>query len=261
MSRSPLTIGVSLKMYLGYQETIDWCREVARVTRNHPALREGLVDMFVLPSSPMIRDAVEVLAPAGVSVGAQNLWSEDCGPFTGEVSGTVLKEAGCEYVAVGHAERRALFYEDHQLVAVKVAAALRNDLIPVVCVGETDETSPDQAIRACIDELRSVIQSVGDASSLAPIVAYEPVWAIGRSEPASPEHTRAVAGELKEWLGQQAATSESRLIYGGSASLGLLSALSGVVDGLFLGRFAHDPGTLARILDEAVDVVVGLGSS
>lgn len=257
MSRRNLTIGVSLKMYLGYHETIDWCSEVARVTHDHPAIREGLVDMFVLPSSPMIRGTVEVLAPVGISVGAQNLWSEDSGPFTGEVSGTVLKEAGCEYVAVGHAERRALFSEDDQLVAAKLAAALRNDLIPVLCVGEADETSPEQASRACIDELRSVIQSVGEASSLAPVIAYEPVWAIGRSDPAAPEHTRAVAGELREWLGQQDATSESRLIYGGSASLGLLSALSGVVDGLFLGRFAHDPEILAGILDEAVALVVG----
>lgn len=256
MSRGILTIGVSLKMYLGYQETLDWCSEVARVTHNHPAIREGLVDMFVLPSSPMIRGAVEVLAPVGISVGAQNLWSEDRGAFTGEVSGAVLKEAGCEYVAVGHAERRALFSEDDQLVAAKLAAALRNDLIPVLCVGEADETSPERASRACIDELRSVIQSVREASSLAPVIAYEPVWAIGRSDPAPPEHTRAVAGELKEWLVQQDATSETRLIYGGSASLGLLSALSGVVDGLFLGRFAHDPEILAGILDEAVDVVV-----
>jgi triosephosphate isomerase len=123
-------------------------------------------------------------------------------------------------------------------------------------VGEADETSPERASRACIDELRSVIPSVGETSSLAPVIAYEPAWAIGRSDPAPPEHTRAVARELKEWLRQQNATRESRLIYGGSASLGLLSALSGVVDGLFLGRFAHDPEILVGVLDEAVDLVV-----
>ena len=256
MSTGSLTIGVSLKMYLGYRETVDWCSEVARIARDHSAVRSGQVDLFVLPSTPVIPLAVDVLVPAGVGVGAQNLWSEDRGPFTGEVSGTVLREAGCDYVAVGHAERRALFSEDDRLVGAKVAAALRNELIPILCVGEPDQAGPKEAASVCIAELRGVLQSAGEAASLAPIVAYEPVWAIGRPDPAPPEHTKAVAGELSDWLGRQDVTRDSRLIYGGSASLGLLSELSGAVDGLFLGRFAHDPRVLGAILDEAAETVV-----
>lgn len=256
MSRGSLTIGVSLKMYFGYGETLNWCSQVADIARDHRAIRNGLVDMLVLPSAPMVPAAVEILTPIGVAVGAQDLWIEDRGPFTGGVSGMVLREAGCEYVAVGHAERRALFSEDDRLVGAKVAAALRNDLVPILCVGEPEESTPEEAARDCIEELGRVLDSVGEAESATPIVAYEPVWAIGRPEPAPPAHIRAVAEELRHWLGRQTLTQQSRLIYGGSASLGLLSKLSGAVDGLFLGRFAHDPDVLASILDEAVGVVV-----
>ena len=249
-----VTLGVNLKMYFGYHQTFEWCSEVARLAHEHPALVDGVVELFVLPSAPMIPRALEILSPAGVAVGAQNLWVNDSGPFTGELSGAALGDAGCEYVAVGHMERRRLFHEDDRIVGAKVGAAVRNGLTPVLCVGEADPGTPTQAADSCIAELRATLDAVNEDAGFPLIVAYEPVWAIGRANPAPPRYVRAVAFELRQWLDRQDAIAQSRLLYGGSAGPGLLVQLSGVVDGLFLGRFAHDPTALIAILDEAMEV-------
>lgn len=254
MSHSDVIVGVSLKMYLGYGETMEWCTEVSRLVADHPAITQGLVDVFLLPSTPAIPAAVEILDRVGIAVGAQDLWSEDRGSFTGEVGGPMLREIGCEYVAVGHAERRALFGEDDRRIGAKVAAAVRNQLIPVLCVGEPRRVESDRAAQQCIEELGRVLAFASDDSLISPVVAYEPIWAIGQDEPAPPSHIRAVAGAIKAWLTEREPTQASRLIYGGSASVGLLGQLAGSVDGLFLGRFAHDPDTFAAILDEAADL-------
>ena len=229
------TIGVSLKMYFGHEQAREWFAAVAAL----PA-RPG-VDLFVIPSFLAIPAALEAFAHTGVAVGAQDLFWEDRGAFTGEISGAELAEIGVAVVEVGHAERRRLFGETEKVVADKTAAALRNGLAPVLCIGE-QERSPDAALR-CIEQLRSALP---DGEGGRVIVAYEPVWAIGAAEPAPAEYIRPITRALREELGDRGI-----VIYGGSAGPGLLGELGDDVDGLFLGRFAHDVSALAAVLDEA----------
>jgi triosephosphate isomerase len=246
-----LTIGISLKMYFGQRHTVGWCRAVAGLAARHPAVTRRAVELFVLPAAPMIAPALEVFAGTPVGVGAQNLYSEDSGPFTGEVSGALLREMGCRYAEVGHAERRRLFGEDNPAAAAKVAACWRNGLIPVLCVGEPSRSSPRQAAAACVAEAREVLDDAADGTRGRVVLAYEPQWAIGRSEPAPVRHIREVAAGLRRWLAARDQFAGSRVIYGGSAGPGLLASVSDTVDGLFLGRFAHDPAAVEAILDEA----------
>lgn len=248
---APTLLGVSLKMYFGYQQTVDWCRDVARMAAEHPALGGGKVALFILPSFPALVPAGQAFAGGPVGLGAQNLYWEDRGPFTGEVSGPQLREAGCRYVEVGHAERRRLFAEDDRTVAVKTAAALRNGLAPVICIGEEQQLPVEEAARVCTAQLAAAVRSVPGRQDLPVIAAYEPVWAIGASEPASAEHIRGVCAVLQAWLAGQDRFPRHRVIYGGSAGPGLLTRLGREVDGLFLGRFAHDVRALAEIVDEA----------
>ncbi|WP_422935071.1 triose-phosphate isomerase family protein [Sinomonas sp. P47F7] len=255
--RPQAVLGVSLKMYFGYEQTLDWCRSVARIAADHPAVQDGTVELFVLPTAPALRAARAILAPAGVGVGGQDLSWEDSGAFTGEVSGAVLAELRCGYAEVGHAERRRFFGEDDAMVAAKTAAALRNGLTPVLCVGEPERGNADDAAQWCRRELAALLTmgAIDGAAAGAPegrvIVAYEPHWAIGAPEPASPEHVSAVAEALADALAGMPGREGSRVIYGGSAGPGLLGRLSPAVDGLFLGRFAHDPAAFAAVLDEA----------
>ena len=251
-----MLIGAGLKMYLGHRETLAWIDGVAELADRHPALRSGAVELVVLPTFPALARAVGVLGPSGVQVGAQDLFWQDQGPFTGEVSGRELAEVGCRYVMVGHAERRSLLGETDDVVAAKTAAAFRNGLVPIVCVGESERTDPEQAAARCLEQLRSALSPARDAGVLGPaVVAYEPVWAIGASAAADPAHITAVCRRLRADLDTEVAVAGSRVVYGGSADAGLLGRLEGAVDGLFLGRASHDVARLEHVIDEAAAAV------
>ncbi|WP_426185279.1 triose-phosphate isomerase family protein [Microbacterium sp. TWP3-1-2b2] len=247
-SDRPILLGASLKLYLDVDASVAWATSLAEIARAHPAVLAGDVRLFILPSLPALDRVIAAVADSPIAVGAQDLFWDERGAYTGAVSGADLARLGCRYVEVGHAERRHVFGEDDAIIRRKLAAAVRNGLTPVLCVGE--ETRQDAALAAetCIAQIESAITDAGDFDDL--VVAYEPEWAIGQSEPASPEHVTAVVARLRSHLALRD-LADAAVIYGGSAKPGLLSTLSSGVDGLFLGRFAHDPQAFASIIDEA----------
>ena len=239
-------IGVSTKMYLGYQASLDWLTAVRAVVAARAPLPPGLA-VFVAPSFPVLESARRILAGSGVMLGAQNC-STAGGALTGEVSAALLAEMGVDLVEIGHAERRRLFGETDAVVAVKTAAAALAGLTPLLCVGETVRGDPAAAARFCSEQVTAALgQSVALDSV---VVAYEPIWAIGGAEPADPDYVNDVVARLRDLL-QPAGAGRARILYGGSAKPGLLPRLD-AVDGLFLGRFAHDPAGFGRVLDEAI---------
>lgn len=250
-----LTIGVSLKMYFGRRQTEDWCRAVAGLAARHPAVTRDAVRLFVLPAAPMIDPALRIFAGTPVRVGAQNLATADRGAFTGEVSGALLREMGCRYAEVNHAERRRLFGEDNITAAAKVAACWRNELIPVLCTGEPAQSPPPRAAADCVSEVSDVLARASQMEQGPVVLAYEPQWAIGRAEPAPAAHIKQVTSALRRWLASKDELAGSSVIYGGSAGRGLLTSVRDSADGLFLGRFAHDPAELEAVLDEAAGMV------
>ncbi|GAB3040271.1 triose-phosphate isomerase [Parafrigoribacterium mesophilum] len=249
-ARTRYLIGVSLKMYFSHARTVEWCRAVAEIARAHPAVAREEAELFVIPGYLSVPAARQALGD-DVAVGAQDLSVEDVGAFTGEVSGATIAELGCSVVEVGHAERRRLYGETDDIVRAKVAAAIRNGLTPVLCIGEATQGTAEEAIRQCIrqfDDATCTVRGAGDFGRI--IVAYEPLWAIGAVQPATPDYIRAVCGPLRNHLIRQTDAAHSALIYGGSAGPGLLTEIGDTVDGIFLGRFAHDPAAVAQILDE-----------
>jgi triosephosphate isomerase len=252
--RQSFSIGVSLKMYFGYAEALRWFDRVAELAAGHRALSSGAAELFVIPSFPALPAAAERLLPVGVRIGAQDLFWEDRGAFTGEVGGAELAELGCTIAEVGHAERRRLFAETDEIVARKTAAALRNGLTPVLCVGEAAKSDAERAAADCIAQFDSAVSAVAPGTAGKVLVAYEPHWAIGAAEPAAPGHIAAVAELLAAHVKSVDGFRDSTVIYGGSAKPGLLPKLGGAVGGLFLGRFAHDPAALGAILDEALEL-------
>lgn len=249
--RPGAVIGVSLKMYFGYERTFEYCRDVATIAFKHPAVQNGDIELFVLPSLPVLPEAARVLGAAGVRTGAQDIFWEDEGAYTGEVGGKAIAEIGGRYAEVGHAERRRIFGEDEQIIGLKTAAAYRNGLTPVLCVGEPRQGSVEEAIRRCIAEIDATLNRAATLGTTArTIVAYEPQWAIGAPEPATPDYISAVITGLDQHVRTLPGQQDSRVIYGGSAGPGLITKLDTAVAGLFLGRFAHDPKALKAILDE-----------
>jgi triosephosphate isomerase len=252
------TIGSSLKMYFGHRRQVEWTRRVAEIASAHPAVRDGVVEPFVIPTFPSIPAVLDLAGPAGVLVGAQDVHWEDAGAFTGEVSAAELAELGVGLVEIGHAERRAMFGETDSSAARKVHASLRHGLVPVLCIGEEQRGEHASAVEACLRQLEAclaVARHEGTSGTI--IVAYEPVWAIGQPEPAPDAHIRAVTRALRAHLSGDGLLHHARVIYGGSAGPGLLTRIAPDVDGMFLGRFAHDPAAFGAILDEAWRIGVG----
>jgi triosephosphate isomerase (TIM) len=243
------TIGISLKMYFGLAQTLEWCARTATLAA---ALAPSTHELFVLPSFPALPAVVNLFDGSEVAVGAQDLAADDSGAQTGEVGGAMLAEIGCRYVEVGHAERRRLFGETEDVVAAKTATALRHGLTPILCLGEATPQPPAEAAAECLRQLNSAL-SVARTTGLAGplVVAYEPFWAIGATEPAPDPHITEVCMALRDVAATLQGHGGSRVIYGGSAGPGLLTGIGRSVDGLFLGRFAHDPAALAIVLDEA----------
>ncbi|MGO1850571.1 MULTISPECIES: triose-phosphate isomerase family protein [unclassified Microbacterium] len=243
-----LTVGVSLKMYFGHERAAAWFTDVAVRLRRHEAVSSGAVDVFVTPTYLQIPRAIEAFRGTGVRVGAQDVSAHEAGAFTGEVSAAELAEVGASIAEIGHAERRRMHGENDEIVAAKAAAALRCGLTPLLCVGEEQRMDPDAAAQTAVSQLRSALR---DTAAGAVIVAYEPVWAIGAPKPAGTDHVAIVAAALRAALDSDLDRVGSSVIYGGAAGPGLLTELGGAVDGVFLGRFAHDPDALVDVLDEA----------
>lgn len=245
---SRILVGVSTKMYLGYRDSLDWLELLRHEVDTRPALMAGRVVPFVIPSFPVLPAAASLIAGSGLLLGAQNCgWAD--GAWTGEVSPSMLAELGVRLVEIGHAERRAHFGENDDVVALKVKAADDAGLTPLLCVGEE---APGQASAAAALVYGQIEAAVAGDWRLAArlVIAYEPVWAIGAAEPAGPAYVSDVVRHLRTNLADHGLL-ELPVIYGGSAKPGLLPRLDGV-SGLFLGRFAHDAANFGKVLDEAL---------
>lgn len=239
-------VAVSLKMYFDPDRTADYCQRIREGLDGLDAVAHGHTQVVVFPSFLSIPLASRLLAGSHVAIGAQDLCQDDRGAFTGEVSGADLRAMGCSVVEVGHAERRGLYRESDQLIAEKVQAARRNQLIPLICVGEPSRVSAAEAAEHCIDQ---VLDAIGGQTAAETWIAYEPIWAIGALAPAPVEYVAEVCTRLRQRLAPL--IPRLSILYGGGAGPGLLNQLRPSVDGLFLGRFAHDPAALLQIVEEA----------
>ncbi len=244
------TVAISLKMYFSHARTVDYCRALAALAAADQGVQTGTTDLVVLPTFVAIPAVLAAANGTRMWVGAQDLATKDSGPYTGEVSGAELAEIGCTHVVVGHAERRTQFGETEAVVAAKTRAAFRNGLVPILCVGEPERADPAAAADICVRQVRSAVPETGAAAPVPRmIVAYEPYWAIGAAQPAPTAYVGEVCQRLRTTLRDH--LDDAAIIYGGSAGPGLLPDLGGTVDGLFLGRFAHDLRAVAGVLTEA----------
>lgn len=244
--RSPVLVGVSFKAYFTNAQARDWLTTVAARVRAQAAVIDGTIELFVIPTYLQIRDAIAAFSGTGVRIGAQDVSQHPPGAFTGEITADELAEIGVTIGEIGHAERRRLLGDTDQVVAAKARAALAHGITPVICVGESEESA---------DAVTIALAQVGTALEGAPagpvIVAYEPVWAIGALEPARVDRIAGVTTAIRRMLDGMVGRRGSAVVYGGSAGPGLLTELAGDVDGVFLGRFAHNPDDLEAILAEA----------
>lgn len=215
------------------------------------AVRKGLTDadtaqleLFVLPPFTGLVIAQEAFRGTGVAIGGQNMHWADRGAYTGEISASMLRDVGCSYVALGHAERFQYFGESYEAIGLKVTAALKNGLTPILCLGEgVEDKEEGRAGEVLADQLSTALRMARPDELKRIILAYEPRWAIGQRAAANPayvlERHRELRSSIEKRFGSAAAQA-TRIIYGGSvdcSNAGKLIALP-EVDGLFVGRYA-----------------------
>jgi triosephosphate isomerase len=235
-------------MYFDLPRTLKYVKGLAELDT---VAKEHGIDLFVIPDFVSLIEARKILEGTSVMLGAQDVFWEDKGAYTGEVSPVTLQQVGVKIVELGHAERRRIFAETDEQICKKAAAAIRNNLIPLICIGEKTHSSiASEAVGVAISECRQQVLSALSAvpSDAEIILAYEPVWAIGASQPANPDHVVNVAKELKVMTKDREGVT--RILYGGSAGPGTFTKIAEAVDGLFLGRFAHDLKNVSEVIAE-----------
>ena len=208
------------------------------------AFPEG-IETLVFPPAVYVAEAAERLS--GIDVGIQDVHPEATGAFTGEVAAEMAAELGASHALVGHSERRQLFGEDNGTVARKYAAARRAGLVPVLCVGETlKERRAGRQEAVVLSQLDAVFRT---ASARNAVVAYEPVWAIGTGETATPAQAQAMHAMIREALGEPSL----RVLYGGSVKPENAAGLFGEedVDGGLVGGASLEPAAFIAIAEAA----------
>lgn len=246
-----LYIGTNTKMYKTIADTVSFLTELAELTAD---IDRKLLDLFVIPSFTTLERARASVPRESIKIGAQNLYWEDQGQFTGEVSPLMLKEIGIDIAEIGHSERRHVFGESDLAENKKVLASLKHGFTPLLCVGETLE----QKQLGVSNEYLAIQLKVGlngvtrqEAHNLW--VAYEPVWAIGvNGIPATAEYADEKQGVIKSVLNELFgdAGAEIPVLYGGSVNPGNAEELiqKPNIDGLFIGRSAWDAKAFNQII-------------
>lgn len=210
------------------------------------------VDVVVFPPFPLLSNAIKT----GLNVGSQTVSHEEAGAFTGEVDASLVYELGCKYTLVGHSERRSLYGESDSLIAKKFARAQSSQLIPILCVGETEQEREQELTESVISkQLDAVIDDLGVVSLDKSVIAYEPVWAIGTGKTATPEQAQQVHQFIRTKIAAlDADVAQSLMIlYGGSvneSSSELLFAQPDI-DGGLVGGASLKPDSFVSICQSA----------
>ncbi len=215
----------------------------------------GHCEVVVCPPFTGLAAAVEAAAGSAIGIGAQNLYWEKQGAFTGEIAPGMLSAAGCRYAIIGHSERRQFFGETDETVSRKITAALEAELIPIVCAGELlDEREAGRTEAVLKKQLNGAFSALTAGQFSPIIIAYEPVWAIGTGKTATPEMAaeahRFLRGLVGELFGPESA-QQVRILYGGSvkpANVKGLMAQPGI-DGALVGGASLEPGSFAAIVN------------
>jgi triosephosphate isomerase len=250
-ARRPLMAG-NWKMNLNHLEAIKLVQTLAfSLTEQH--LSD--VEVVVLPPFTSIR-SVQTLIDGDkllIGYGAQDLSPHPNGAYTGDVSGSMLAKLGCQYVVVGHSERRAYHHEDDAVVTAKVKAALANDLAPILCVGEGPlERDAGEHVSYTVAQLDAALDGLGPDQVEKIVVAYEPVWAIGTGKTATPEDAQEVIGALRQRLAQRYSgdlAERVRILYGGSVKASNIAGIMAQpdIDGALVGGASLNADEFVRI--------------
>ena len=240
-------------MHKTVHETVFYIKELRGLLKD-----VRTADIVVAPPFTSVHAASEAARGSNIEIGAQNLYWEREGAFTGEVSAAMLRDAGAEYVVVGHSERRAIFGESDLMVNRKLAAVVGHELGAIACIGESlDERMSERTLAVLDRQLQQGLDGFTAEQLKDMVFAYEPVWAIGTGHTATPEQAQEVhahiRGRLRQWFGVETA-ERTRIIYGGSVKPDNIGAIIGQadVDGALVGGASLEARGFADLVRQSL---------
>jgi triosephosphate isomerase (TIM) len=246
--RKPLIAG-NWKMYKTGPEAEETAARLVTLVGPDPA-----VDVMIAPPFTALAPVARVLQSSPIALGAQNLYWEAEGAFTGEISPGMLTAVGCSHALIGHSERRQYFGESDEGVNRKIKAALKSSIIPVVCIGETESQREAGETFSVLDkQVRLGLEGVSLRGPQELVVAYEPVWAIGTGKTATKEQAQEAHAVIRDHLAQSlggALADSIRILYGGSVKPSNAKDLMAMpdIDGALVGGASLKPDTFAEII-------------
>ena len=253
--RRPIIAG-NWKMY----KTIKDGQELA-VALKRELYRVENVDIVICPAYTLLAYLADDLEDSNIFIGAQDIYWQEEGAFTGEVSAAMLKDAGCQYVIVGHSERRQFFGDTNETVNKKIQACLRHGLTPIVCVGENlQERESNKTFAVIQNHIQGSLAEMSAQDTAKVVIAYEPVWAIGTGKTATADQAQEVHKYIRDLLrkmyGEEVAGSV-RIQYGGSVKPENITELIGKpdVDGALVGGASLKVDSFSAIVNRASEVV------
>ena len=248
INRIPLIAG-NWKMFKTGNEAADTAKQLLTLVSDVEN-----IDIMIAPPFTALMAVSEIIKDSRMGLGAQNLFWENEGAFTGEISASMLISSGCQYVIIGHSERRQYFGETDETVNRKIKAAGTAGLIPILCVGETETQRDDQKTFSVLD--KQVTKGLEDLildEHHSLVIAYEPVWAIGTGKTATPDQVQEVHAFLRDLLEKQFGNmhaNATRILYGGSVKPDNASELMALpdIDGALVGGASLKPDSFAKII-------------
>jgi len=241
------------KLYKTIPEALDLAREISSATQESKD-----AEMVVIPPFTALSTLQNILSSTRIKIGAQDVYWEDSGAYTGEISAPLLKDAGCSYVVIGHSERRQYFGETNTTVNNKVKASLKHDLGPILCCGETlEEREHNKTLPKIEDQLKEGMDGLSQEDVKKVIFAYEPIWAIGTGLTATPDQAQEIhafiRNNLREKYGNETASC-AIILYGGSVkpdnAFSLIKEKD--INGALIGGASLKAGSFIEITKEAI---------
>ncbi|MBN2409799.1 MAG: triose-phosphate isomerase [Candidatus Aminicenantes bacterium] len=253
MAKKPPFVAGNWKMHMTIPEAKDLATAVVRASMELPE-----AEIVLAPPFTALSEVFKIVEESAVQLAAQNLHGEDRGAFTGEVSAPLLKDAGCQYVIIGHSERRQFFGETDAGVNKKISAALKSGVIPIVCIGETPaERERGETMAVVSRQLEGGLEGIALEGFEPMIIAYEPVWAIGTGKTASPAQAEEVHAHIRQDLTRRYGNGPAEyaiILYGGSVkpanAFALLSEKN--IDGFLVGGASLEAESFIEIVREAI---------
>ena len=241
------------KMYKTIPEAVEM---VKALKEESPQLMDA--ELVVIPPYTMLNEVKKVIEGSNIQLGAQNIFWEEKGAFTGEVSPPMLKDAGCQYVTVGHSERRQYFGETNETVNKKIKAALAHELTPIMCIGESlEEREKGNTMDKVETQINSGLEGLGKDEIRRIVIAYEPIWAIGTGVTATPSQAeevhRFIRKKLTEKYGNEIA-SYAIILYGGSVKPANTYSIlkENNINGALVGGASLEADSFIQITKEAI---------